>query len=321
AGLERDPSTVTADELALGMEARGVPPALVREVETELRACETARYSESDVEEGRGERWRALVMKLRRYLLLWLAGWAFVGSFGQLRAQTWHEAERLFEQALVSDDLEELPRLFAEAAFAFEAGAREGRSPGSGWKNAGNAWFQAGEVGRSILCFRRAEQYRPFDEELQASLEAARALVRDEVTVSGIPAWLSWPFPLPLRWHQAIVVLAWSGLWGVLLLRLRVTGRWFRIVSWGCVVLVVGGLLSALWIQLVELPGGVLIVDEVSARKGPGYRYESAFEGRLHEGLELRCGERRGEWREVLLADGRKAWLPQEAIGQIDETR
>lgn len=54
----------------------------------------------------------------------------------------------------------------------------------------------------------------------------------------------------------------------------------------------------------------MVIVQEVQARKGPGYHYEPAFNVPLHDGTECVLIESRGDWQRVVLTDGRECWLP-----------
>lgn len=51
--------------------------------------------------------------------------------------------------------------------------------------NRGNALLRAGDVGRAVASFRRAERLRPSDERVRAGLAAARAHSATEVTASA----------------------------------------------------------------------------------------------------------------------------------------
>ena len=74
---------------------------------------------------------------------------------------------------------------------------------------------------------------------------------------------------------------------------------------------------STVWTLVADRQDGVIIVDEIEARKGPGYGYRPAFQGALHNGLEFERGERREDWVELLLSDGRRAWVPETAVRLI----
>ena len=59
---------------------------------------------------------------------------------------------------------------------------------------------------------------------------------------------------------------------------------------------------------------GVVVVAEVFGRKGPSYRYRTAFNEPLHDGLEFEVMERREGWLEVELADQRRCWIPESQV-------
>ena len=59
---------------------------------------------------------------------------------------------------------------------------------------------------------------------------------------------------------------------------------------------------------------GVVIVSEVFGRKGPAYRYRTAFREPIHDGLEFEMVELRDGWMYIRLADGRTCWVPE---GQV----
>ena len=64
-------------------------------------------------------------------------------------------------------------------------------------------------------------------------------------------------------------------------------------------------------------PGGVILADEVIARKGNSETYQPSFEAPLHAGTEFELIEKRKDWYLINLADGRKCWLPQHSVGLI----
>ena len=70
--------------------------------------------------------------------------------------------------------------LYAEAADKYEFLIREeGIRNGDLFYNAGNSWFMAGDAGRAILNYRRAEQRIPNDRNLQHNLKSALELKKD----------------------------------------------------------------------------------------------------------------------------------------------
>ena len=58
------------------------------------------------------------------------------------------------------------------------------------------------------------------------------------------------------------------------------------------------------------LRDGVILAEEVVARKGDGTAYQSSFVDPLHAGTEFRLLEARAGWYRIRLSDGRTAWIP-----------
>ena len=62
---------------------------------------------------------------------------------------------------------------------------------------------------------------------------------------------------------------------------------------------------------------GVVIVEEVTARKGDSESYEASFQEPLHSGAEFVLVEERNSWTHVELPDGRRCWLPADAVAMV----
>lgn len=255
---------------------------------------------------GPGER----IFRILRDLVVVVSAMAITGPM--LGGETgWKAAEALFAGAMEAEaGSGEAATLFSRSALAFEEVARSGERPGAAWLNAGNAWFEAGEVGRAIAGYRQAEVFRPFDDTIDKNLAAARALAVD--VVGGKPGRSAWVWPV--RWLRAALVPVVLVFWILLLLRVRYrkTGL---LLGAGLVSAAALGL-GVLMIVAKKRDGreGVVIVPEVFGRKGPAYRYRTAFREPLHDGLEFEKIEQRNGWMHVRLADGRTCWVP---AGQV----
>jgi hypothetical protein len=59
---------------------------------------------------------------------------------------------------------------------------------------------------------------------------------------------------------------------------------------------------------------GVIVAEEVVARKGDSETYEPSFQEPLHAGTEWTLVERRGDWFHVELPDSRRCWLPADSV-------
>ncbi len=229
-------------------------------------------------------------------------------------ASEWDEAQTLFDRALQSDPgLPETDALYEQSALKFEAAATEGNRQGSAWYNAGNAWFKSGEVGRAIACYRQARIFRPFDRVVNENLKAARALNVDALDEPNLLPIRSWP----ARWVYAALVIAWFLLMILVLLHVRYRRSTTLIGSVVCAMLVVTLGVIALIVHSHNGGDGVVIVGEVFGRKGPAYTYETAFNEPLHDGLEFLVNDRRSDWLQIELSDGRQCWIPKEQVRLI----
>ena len=212
--------------------------------------------------------------------------------------------------------------------------------------NIGNCYLRLGDLGRAILHYREAQQFIPADANLQQSLRHARSLRRDRIEPSaagGVARLLFfWHFTMPLRARIVLLLTAWNLLWLLALLpalatiseharrvrarlhawqpwrrlRRRVTGA---VVAAAALVAVAMGSSVAVEMLVPQAPAAVVVAAEVVARRGDGAAYEASFDGALHAGTELAVAERRNDWYQVILADGRRAWLPAQAVAVVGE--
>ncbi len=229
------------------------------------------------------------------------------------RADEWSEARKIFEQAQATPTGSEAANaLYQESALRFQAAAEPKNRPGKAWYNAGNAWFQAGAIGRAIAAYHMARQHRPFDSKITDNLTAARAL-----TLNDVPASQAWWRKIPDYWLKPLLLIVNFLFWGALLLSIRYRKQALTLgpIACGLCLLVLTGLL--LTNTFFMRPAGVVIVDAVFARKGPGHAYANAFNEPLHDGLELSIIANRGDWALIELPDSRQCWIPRSQLLDI----
>ena len=236
---------------------------------------------------------------------------------------------------------------FRAALLRYEAAAAAlGGGNGYLLYNIGNTYFRLGDLGRAILHYREAEQLIPGDPNLQQSLRHARSLRRDRIepTAAGgvVRVLFFWHFTMPLRVRAALLLTAWNLLWLLALLpalanasarvrllreRLRSWPAWQQVrrpvlgvvVAVAAVAAVAMGGSVAVELLDSQDTAAVVVAPEVVARRGDGAAYEASFDGALHAGTELVVVERRNDWYQVALADGRRAWLPAHAVAVVGE--
>jgi tetratricopeptide (TPR) repeat protein len=208
--------------------------------------------------------------------------------------------QRTFIRALEVFDAAKTPGDYRESAAILESLLSDGFRNGAVYYNLGNAYFRAGEYGRSIAAYRKAKPYRPRDPYLEANLRQA---------LSVAPGHL--PEPPSAWWNH---VLFWSG-WmsfpekayaafaGYLLAAMAMTAALFlrqpRIywISAGLAILAILMSLDAglAYADIARSRHGV-VTSETIARKGIGKDYEPAFDQSLKDGAEFTILFENGEW-------------------------
>ncbi len=214
--------------------------------------------------------------------------------------------------------------LLRESAALFQAILdRGGLENGYLYYNIGNCYFWLNDLGRAILNYRRAERTIPTDGDLRQNLHAARQKTIDRFTKTTesklIETLFFWHFALPTRLTARATLGLFSALWVVALLNLFLRKKALRICVFilGFFLLVFAGSTAVHLYEANSVQGGVVVVDETTARKGDGESYEPAFEDPLHSGTEWELVEERGNWLEIRLLDGRQCWVEKAAISFV----
>jgi hypothetical protein len=251
---------------------------------------------------------------------------ALAGLSPQQQHEVFQEAQQAYDRgvaALLSDPIQARQE-FANAAARFQLIADAGGVSGRLLYNFGNAHLQAGDVGRAILNYRRAERLLPGDSRLQHNLHHARSMCRSQIESTARQDLMRVVFSWHERWPLALRFSAFAavngGLWLTLIgTLLRPTGavRWIAVclaIGW----LGLGGSIAAEMIGYGTRVAGVLLSDDVIVRKGNGAGYQPKFDQPLHAGVEFEVLERRGEWLNVRLTNGEEGWIESQGAALVD---
>ena len=215
---------------------------------------------------------------------------------------------------------------FTGAVAAYEAVLGAGFESAALHYNLGNAYFKAGDLGRSILAWERARAISPADPDVLANLELARSLTAD--AIEPLPRfWLFaavswWVGLLPRGVLLVTVALAWSiagaGVATRVLARgdgVRTMATWVAVAA-AAVVLVFGTNLFVRELGIGSGERGVILADAVPVRSAPADQDDlTLFE--IHEGTRVRIDQRAGSWAEIVLEDGKVGWVPADVMGVI----
>jgi len=232
--------------------------------------------------------------------------------------QILQEAQRDYDRgiALVRSNPAAAADAFRSAVRRFQLLVDEGLVNGKLYFNLANAHLQAGQLGRAILNYRRAEALIPGDPRLESNLAYARSMRRSPVAPSGrralLSALLSWHKSLPLTARLWIFAAAYAAFWILLIVRLfRARARWLlAAAACAAVSLAAAASVAADTVFSNRAPQGVLLLDDVVLRKGNGLGFAPQFEQPIHRGEEFRLIERRADWLNVELRNGKTGWLP-----------
>ncbi len=236
----------------------------------------------------------------------------------QQQIELLNRAVRSFEQATAAakSDPRLAERRYRDAATWFESLIESGVANGKLHYNLGNAYLRLSQIGRAILAYRRAERLVPGDDRLAENLRFARSIRKNRIPQRQESVLLQRLF----FWHYgtrtkvrasvglALYVLAWALLFAHLRWR-TATLRYAGAIALGGFIILVGSVFADEY-RRSTIREGVIVQDNVIARKGDGETYEPQFKDALHQGVEFELLESRGTWLHVELPDGKDAWIP-----------
>lgn len=214
--------------------------------------------------------------------------------------------------------------LYMKAIMRFERIARNGGiKNGKLYYNIGNTYFLMDDLGQAILNYRRAERLIPNDPNLRHNLEFAISKKRDNIKEKQqtrvLKTFLFFHYDLSFQERFIIFISLFSLFWAGMCLRLftkRIITRW---------ILVCAGILCLFFLVSLSveiMPGwnkkeGVILAEEVVARKGNGKNYRHSFKEPLHAGTEFIMIEERSDWLQIELKDGRTCWIQKKEAGLL----
>ncbi len=217
-------------------------------------------------------------------------------------------------------------RLYEEHDFQGAAAAYEGALD-TGWTDPvlelrlGDAYFEAGQVGRAVLHFERAHRLAPRNADVQHNLRLARERVASTESPPLAPA------EAAARWLAtraggdnlaAVLFVLYLSVLGLVAFRLwtKTASPWIRRAL---LVLVPLGLLVAVaavaTARYEARPRAVVVADTAALRAAPSA--SAAVAATMPEGTVLPVTAERGAWRGVRLPDGTTAWAGASALEEI----
>jgi hypothetical protein len=223
-------------------------------------------------------------------------------------ARIFEDAEKTFAHARSRED-------FLKAAALYQEILDRGRTSGAVLYNQGNAFMQAGERGRAIAAYRRAQRYLGRNPFLEANLLYAlgnQPAAGRRPLVEHLLFWQDW-VSYPGKFFLAAIGVGLALLLALaaLFARRRLWAR-LALVSLAVSLLLI---FSAAydWYRYEGKIRGVVVRNHSVMRKGDAESYEPAVTAPLEEGTEFDLVDRRGDWLLVRLAGGQEGWIPDVA--------
>ncbi len=242
------------------------------------------------------------------------------------QARLLEEATEAFRagNALLNDDPEAAQDEYEKATLRMERIVREGGvENGKLYYNLGNIWYQRGDLGRALVHYLRAEQFMPHNVQLQQNLAFVRAQRTDAFEVSEkrklLETLFFWHYDISSHTRLRLFGGAFILIWVLATIRLFWKRRELTLAAGACAV-VAGLLFFSLSLEASQYrnnPRGVVVADEVVARKGDGETYQPSFSDPLHAGTEFTVTEDRGSWLHITLPDERTCWIPRSAMALV----
>jgi len=230
------------------------------------------------------------------------------------------EAVMMFRKAneIALTNPETAKTLYQSSVMRFERIIKDGGiENGKLYYNIGNAYFRMNDLGMAILNYRRAKMLTPDDANLQHNLQYARSRridkIEEEQKTKVLKTLFFWHYDFSTGIRFIVLSIMSACLW------ISASARFFykkafihrMIIFSAILVTLMAGSLVVEKVSIENLQPGVIIVPQVTARKGNSEAYEPAFKESLHAGTEFIMIEERKDWFHVELPDSRRCWVPK----------
>ncbi len=237
-------------------------------------------------------------------------------------------------QAVAQDDATDAAELLLQASRSYKEGnyteavtqyeriAAAGISNGRLYYNLGNAYMRAGQPGRALLNYRRAQLRMPRNDDLRSNIEYVLSQARDSIECQGysetlrdICFWYTRMGSAEIFW----TAIAFNALfWALLLVRFFYRREGLTTVL-GIILfltIIFGASAAVKHYTVMYVPRGVVVVPEALVRSGTSINDTVLF--KLHEASEFDCEEDRDQWVLIGLCDGKKGWVQAGSIAKVN---
>lgn len=182
--------------------------------------------------------------------------------------------------------------------------------------NMGNAYYEAGEIGKAILSYRQAEKLLPGFSDLQYNLNQARSRLnlpepKQDWWENIVQGLFFWHYMMKYELRRTLFLIVFSLVWIVLAMMIFKRHIFLRM---GLIMLTIlnigfGGSFLFSYHELHFIQSGVVLTNSTIARKGPGSSYEPFYQKPLPGGTEFIINEKHEDWWKIELPVGDEVWI------------
>lgn len=211
---------------------------------------------------------------------------------------------------------------YTEAKEKYEQCIDSGYVSGPLYYNLGNCCFKLGNLGKTIVFYRRAEKLLPRDPEIKANLNYVNSLLEDRVMTPQKNWFLDKVGSIVKLFSLGNWISLSAFLW-LLLVCLGIVAIFFRKLRKFCSYLAITSIIllivcfHSIFVQYESYitPRGIVLVKELPVYYGPSEGDVEAFV--LHEGAEVAIKKQERDWCQIQIADGKAGWVSAASIEKI----
>ncbi|MBT4526995.1 MAG: hypothetical protein HOC24_10620 [Deltaproteobacteria bacterium] len=267
-----------------------------------------------------------MIQKLYLILMLIIVVMAFnmVSAATLQHKKVFQDAQATFEKALTLEG-ETKHKLMLKAARLFTSILKEEAiENGYLYYNIGNAYYEAGQKGKALVNYKRAERYLSGLEELNSNIQQVTSDL--EINIISKSWWQNfkkdlffWHYIIDYHSRKFVFIAAFVVFWLMMcvliykkniILNTIVIAVLFTTVCFG----------TSFFISFYEihyLKEGVVVLEPTETRKGPSLSYEAFYQQPLGEGVMFKLIEEQNNWWKIELKNGDKVWIKNSAAELI----
>ena len=187
--------------------------------------------------------------------------------------------------------------------------------------NLGNAYYRNGMLGQSIWAYNKAISINPRLEDVKYNLEIVGSKIKDRiilpqeflavhiyVNLKSVLSYYEWQI---IGSIMMLLTTSFFVALKIFLLNNYIIKK-LKFIS-VLITFLVHMIIFDVFLEKNEKQFGIIVYDNVNAYSGPFYG-DNTILFTLNEGTKAQLHQEQGEWFEIVILNGGKAWIPKEKI-------